>query len=145
MKMIKVNLELSVFHIDCESEMKELNYSGVYFVCLGYTTGKKKSKLKEIIYVGESGNISERFENHDKREKWFEKAREDNGRLFFYAAHVVDEKTRKNTEKALIYHFKPCCNDKDKDCFNGEEETEIAIYGEHERIKSFIVKPTNSS
>jgi predicted GIY-YIG superfamily endonuclease len=143
MKMIKVDLELSKFHIDCESEMEKLNYSGIYFVILGYTTDKKKSELKEIIYIGESANISKRFETHNKRKKWFEKAIEDNGQLFFYAARVEQEKIREDTEKALIYHFKPCCNDEGKDSFD-KEETEITIYGEYRRIiTSFTVKPTN--
>jgi predicted GIY-YIG superfamily endonuclease len=117
--------------------MENLNYSGIYFVILGYTTDKK-----EIIYIGESADIHERFSTHEKREEWFEKAKEDNGHLYFYAAPVEQEETRKNTEKALIYHFKPCCNDKDKDFFKGEE-TEITFYEKHKRLLiSFTVKPT---
>jgi hypothetical protein len=45
--MLKVNLELSKFHIDCKYEMEKLDYSGIYFVYLGYATDKKEINLKK--------------------------------------------------------------------------------------------------
>ena len=67
-----------------------------------------------IIYVGESGNLSERgfYKNHHKYECWIEKAgSEDKLFIGIYTMPNSTEEERKKLESEILKKTKPPCND----------------------------------
>ena len=81
--------------------------------------------LKELLYIGQTDNIKERFSSHEHYDDW-EKHLIGNERLVFSYASVLDEDERKRLEAALIFRIKPVCNEQDTKSF-GYDTTEITI------------------
>lgn len=75
--------------------------SGVYAILEALPTyGQYK-----VIDVGESGNVRERVDNHDRKDCWRRHAK---GQLSV-AAYYCNEATRVTIERELRAHFDPPC------------------------------------
>jgi hypothetical protein len=99
--------------------------AGVYVVYAGRHTSKGYCELREVLYIGRSGNVDERpSPAHHKYEKWCNQLEKDEILYFSFA----DTDEEKRSEAALIYKIKPVCNDTGKDGFHYPETT-IKISG----------------
>lgn len=112
-------------------------YSGIYLVyrCT-YSSGKDKVSLKELIYIGESENVHDRIQNHDRYEDFIDQL--EPGEMLCFACANVDHPDRERAESALIYKYKPILNDMSTEGFN-YPPTEIICSGKHAFINDEIV------
>lgn len=78
-------------------------HAGIYCILAG--TSAKTSRL---LYVGETNNIEERINSHDKWPDW--KAEANDHRLYFTTFADRDVPIREQAEAAIINHLKPPCN-----------------------------------
>ena len=60
------------------------------------------------IYVGETGDIRQRFSNHHKKDCWEKFAP---GQYSVYVLHETREQRRLEIEKEIKDYFSPVCND----------------------------------
>lgn len=83
--------------------------SGVYCVYTSiYNEQKKTITLNKLIYIGESENVNERLQNHEKEDYWKKhlKANE----ILSFSCAKVESSYRERTEAALIFKHKPPVN-----------------------------------
>lgn len=113
------------------------NYSGVYLVyrCV-YNREQETVSLKQLIYIGESENVHDRIQNHNKDTAWKRKLQD--GEEICFACANVDNPDRERAEAALIYHTKPVLNDKSTESFD-YPATYLVLTGQHRFLDSEIV------
>ena len=88
--------------------------SGIYCVyACTYNQSEKTLSLRELVYVGESRNVSERLANHERLPDW--KKRLKAGETLCYSVALVNSNDRNRAEAAVIFHHKPPCNTEYKD------------------------------
>jgi hypothetical protein len=91
------------------------NSAGVYAVYAGAHTLKGRCELRKLLYVGRSNDAADRpGVSHHKYEGWHSQLGKDDILYFSFA----DTNNEKRAEAALIYKFKPVCNDTGKDGFH---------------------------
>ena len=72
-----------------------------------------KPKPYRLIYVGESGNMSQRgfWRSHHKYDSWIAEAgSEDELYIATYLMPDVTPEGRREVESAIVTKYKPCCN-----------------------------------
>ncbi|MGD0591234.1 MAG: hypothetical protein ABSA44_10620 [Bacteroidota bacterium] len=88
------------------------NRAGLYAIMIPNQSSKPKPF--EVVYFGESGNMSERgYSSHHKRDCWLRQASNNENNLFistYYLPSSTDEQ-RRAIEAKLVAHYKPHCND----------------------------------
>lgn len=132
----KITLDFDGYHsIDDNQKPEE---AGIYCIY----RADSKGKPLELLYIGESGDIKERFSNHEHYEDWREKLRKDEKLVFSYAT-VKGECARKRAEAALIFMFKPVCNTQDKNSFNYNTTT-VTVKGNFTCFKFTVRKDERS-
>jgi excinuclease UvrABC nuclease subunit len=83
--------------------------SGVYCVYAGkYLAEANRVGLRELIYIGESGNVRDRLANHERLRDWTRQLR--TGETLCYAVAKVNSGDRERAEAAVVYRHKPPCN-----------------------------------
>jgi hypothetical protein len=83
--------------------------SGVYFVYEGkYNEQEKSCSLYKLIYIGESDNINQRINNHEKYPEWKKHVRA--GNTLYFSAGPVNSNDRFRVEAAYIFKHKPPVN-----------------------------------
>lgn len=83
--------------------------SGVYCVyACTYNRDHQNLSIRELLYVGESGNVNERISNHEKTSDWKRRLRV--GEVLCFSMACVGAKDRNQAEAAVINHHKPSCN-----------------------------------
>ena len=102
------------------------NQSGIYLVyrCIKNVKpdGKTTVTLKELIYIGEAGEVQDRTdEKHEKRKCWEGELKKGEEICFSFAP--ANKADRERAESALIYKKKSICNDQGKDSFSYEQTT----------------------
>ena len=101
--------KVKTFDLDLEGFYPEFmikdipDKSGIYFVFGATRENKKLSCIKRLIYIGESKDVQERLEHHEKKPK-FEDSLED-GECLYYACVFLPKTERELCEKGLIKHF----------------------------------------
>lgn len=112
------------------------HYAGLYSVYVGTVdTKEEKVSLRELIYIGESGDIYERHHPHNKQAEFDAELRR--GEILIYAtAHHAEDRLR--IQDALIYKVKPKLNGLSTQSFN-HPDTEIFTSGKHKFIPSHII------
>jgi hypothetical protein len=94
----------------------DLTSSGIYCVYRGiHDSFDNTVSLKELIYIGESQNVKERIQNHEKIEDWKELLEPEE--VIFYSCAPIDSASRIRVEAAMIYEHKPIVNDEYKSNF----------------------------
>lgn len=116
--MEKYNILFRGYRRDCNRAGLP-TYSGIYIVyrCT-FNQEKQTVRLKELLYIGQAQNIRDRISGHDKREEFFNAAKE--GEQICYSYAEVNKQDLDIVENALIYAQKPRLNDKLKDSYNHE-------------------------
>lgn len=83
-------------------------YGGIYTI-----TYKKDPtndpKTHTLLYIGETGNFSNRFKSHEKYNDWKDHSNQANLHVSIHIDMI--EKSRQAKEKDLIKRLKPKCND----------------------------------
>jgi len=98
------------------------NNSGIYCVysCTN-NVDKNNITIKKLIYIGESENVNERLEGHEKLPKW-EKHLETDEELC-YSFGAISTSSRVRSEAAMIFKHKPPENTEYKDSFSFDQTT----------------------
>lgn len=92
-------------------------YGGIYLVyCCIYSAETNRVTLNRLIYIGQSVNICDRVNNHDRYEDF--KAELKAGEILCYSYASVAPADMDVVENALIYMQKPKLNNDLKDSFN---------------------------
>jgi hypothetical protein len=96
--------------------------SGIYCVyeCT-YNSEKKTVSLNKLIYIGESGNVRDRIDGHEKYEDWKKHVRRGNELCFSFGA--VASSSRDRCEAAMIFKHKPPENTEYRDEFPFDKTT----------------------
>lgn len=92
--------------------------SGIYVVYGGiYNPRTNTVDLRQLVYIGESGNVGFRLHNQEKRKNWLGQLGYSQQELFFSfaPAALLD---RMPAEAALIYQHQPPVNDEGKATFH---------------------------
>ena len=84
--------------------------SGVYCVyACKYNAHSGSVSIRELLYIGESQNIRERVEGHERWDDWRSELQLGEV-LCFNAALISPKSDRERAEAAMIYKHKPPCN-----------------------------------
>lgn len=93
-----------------------LKSSGIYCVYRGiHNSSENTVSLKGLIYIGESKNVNERIQNHEKLKDWEKHLKL--GEVLYYSCAPIDSKSRVRVEAAMIYKHKPIVNTEYKNDF----------------------------
>jgi hypothetical protein len=86
------------------------NNSGIYLVyrCVFNQSGQTVT-LNKLIYIGESEEVKDRIENHEKKPIWQKKLQQGEQLCFSFAP--ITNSDRERAEAALIFKHKPECNE----------------------------------
>lgn len=139
MKEIDLNFE-NIYEVD-KVPYEELGRSGIYAVKRGIVKNCK-FKARELLYIGESEDISSRLAYHDKKKEWERYLQ--NGEVLAVAIAFVTsgEDDRKRAEAACIFEHKPPCNTEHTQNFH-YEKTKIRTSGRNAKLKQeFVVDRT---
>lgn len=116
--------------------------SGIYgvYVCV-HNQNTDTVGLRELIYIGESSNVKERVETHEKWPEWRDELQEGE-ETCFNCALISGQTDRERAEAAMIHEHKPTCNTEYVDKFPFDTTT-INTEGRNKFMKShFIVHRT---
>ena len=113
------------------------NYSGIYLVYRGIDKGKTCS-IKELIYIGESEDISKRISGHNKWDEW--KKQLQNGEKLYFCYAKANKEDRQRAEAALIYKYKPVCNTEFTKKFDDFADTKVEMSGKCAFLSTFVVE-----
>lgn len=108
--MTEYNLNIQGYYRD-EIRSRFPNVACVYFVYRGVLNFENNTCfLKQLIYIGQTSNLNNRFSEHEKREDFLSLC--DKGEMLFYTYAEIkeDENVRKRIEAALIYELRPQLN-----------------------------------
>ncbi len=96
--------------------------SGIYlvYVCR-YDESEKTVTLDKLIYTGESDDVCDRIDGHEKWPEWRRHVPQGSQLCFSFAG--VTSPDRERAEAALIYYHKPPCNTEYVDSFPFEDTT----------------------
>ena len=113
--------------------------SGVYCVYAGkYNQTIDKVSLRQLLYIGEGGDVLLRLSNHEKLSLW--KSYLQVGETLWISVAFINSEDRERAEAACIFEHQPICNNQCTKCFN-YEDTKIVTSGGNSKLKSdFIVK-----
>lgn len=113
--------------------------SGIYLVyrCV-YAEGGVT--LKEIIYIGQSENLHERINSHDKKDLFKQQCRE--GETVCYSVAEVSPDSLNIVENALVFAQKPILNVEYTDRFIYEVPVSFLVEGRCKLLKyqNFTIK-----
>ncbi len=97
------------------------NQSGIYCVYAStYNTSSQTVTLHKLVYIGESENVRERIEGHEKWSDW-RRHLQSGQQLCFSYAPITGERER--AEAAMIYRHKPPENTEYVDTFPYDRTT----------------------
>ena len=93
------------YHFDGSYQISSLldAKAGVYVVWC------KKENGWKILDVGESADVRERIENHDRKECWKQNC---GGTIYYSATYISDEKERKKLEAIIRVAEKVICGER---------------------------------
>jgi hypothetical protein len=85
-----------------------LTYGGLYAILV--PDASSRPKPYRLVYIGESGNLSERVcTSHENHSSWVRAAGGASG-LYVAFHYITDQTARRATEKRVIAYYKPECN-----------------------------------
>lgn len=119
------------------------NSPGIYFVYRGVLNNvTRKCTLKELIYIGESSDLHERHNDHDRRPDFLASLSDGEMLFYTYALTNYNETERKRVEAALIYELLPPLNESNTKGFS-YPETYVSVAGDrHAFVPDSIKAPS---
>ena len=119
------------FNIDIQGYWRDKNksgipkHSGVYFVYEGsYNPHNDKVTLHRLIYIGESEDVNDRIQNHEKYGEW--KKYVSVGRELCFSTGEVAGIYRERVEAAFVFEHKPPVNTEYKNSFPFDQTTIVS-------------------
>jgi len=101
------------------------NHSGVYFVYVAvYNQQDDTVSLKKLIYIGESDDVNDRIQNHEKYDIW--KGYLSQGQELCFSTGKVNGNDRFRVEAAYIFKHKPPVNTEYVNSFPFDQTTIIS-------------------
>lgn len=83
-------------------------YGGIYAVFVGkYNRLTDRVSIRELIYIGEAGNINDRHQNHEKQSDFDSELQKDEILIYAICNHAED---RVRIQDAIIYKIQPKLN-----------------------------------
>lgn len=98
--------------------------------------------LRRVLYIGESSDVSDRIENHDRRPVWLRRVGAGGTLCFAFAPIAMPERLR--AEAALINHHKPPVNDEYANSFPFPD-TAMELSGTTALIDTFLTVRATSA
>ena len=119
------------------------NSSGIYCVYRGiYNSQTRFVTLMELLYIGETENLHQRHNEHDRRTDFLNQLREGEILIYTYALFDGSEYDRKRLEATMVYEIQPLLNTRQTNGFN-YPPTEIILSGEkHAYLPNRIYSPS---
>ena len=114
---------------------------GIYcvYTCT-YNKDEKTVSLNRLVYVGESENVHNRIDSHERLEDWKKQLKPGETLCYSIAEKSGDDRNR--AEAAVIYHHKPPCNVEYVNSFPFPDTT-INTSGRNAKLSScFVVHDT---
>ena len=140
---MEYQLDIQGYYRD-ESRKDFPNVSGIYFVYRGVLIPHLKTvTLTELIYIGESEDINNRLQNHEKRNDFLSLLQRDEE--LFYSFAITDDLSnskRERLETALIYELKPTLNIKSSGSFGYGKITINVLGDRHAYIPNKLIAPS---
>lgn len=101
--------------------------SGIYCVysCV-YKAEQNTVILNELLYIGKADDFFERHKNHEGKPTW--RAKLKSGEMLCYTRAPLAKASLTICESALIFHYKPICNDTSDVNFH-HDTTKISMSG----------------
>lgn len=137
---------MNVYNLTFQGYWRDVNrksipsISGIYLVYkCKYNEDDDTVSLLEMLYIGQSINVNQRIDLHDKREQFFNKCDRTKGETLCYSVAEVKENDLALVENALIFAQKPELNENIKDSFLFDR-SEFHLEG-----KCSLMKHTNFS
>lgn len=117
--------------------------AGIYCVYRGvYNPQSRCITLMELLYIGETNNLHQRHNEHDRRTDFLEQLEHGEILVYTYAPFNGGENDRRRLEAALVYEMQPPLNEKLVNGFN-YPPTEIILSGEkHAYLPNRICSPS---
>ncbi|MBE6673602.1 MAG: GIY-YIG nuclease family protein [Ruminococcaceae bacterium] len=112
--------------------------SGIYcvYTCT-YNHDTKKVTIHKLLYIGESNNVNDRINNHERLSDW-KNALEKNQTLCYSFAPAINP-DRERAEAALIYKHKPPMNDEYVNSFTYNDTSIILSGNTSKLVESFVI------
>lgn len=137
------------YHLEFDGYWREPNrggipsQSGVYCVYTStHNTGNQTVSLHKLVYIGESENVRERIEGHEKLPDWRKHLQPSQQLCFSYAPITGG---RERAEAAMIYRHKPPENTEYVDSFPYDRTT-ITTAGRNALLdQRFTVEPSRAA
>lgn len=140
---MEYQLDIQGYYRD-ESRKDFPNVSGIYFVYRGTLMPHLKTvTLTELIYIGESEDICNRLQNHEKRNDFLSLLQK--GEELFYSFAITDNLSnskRAQVEAALIYELNPVLNIKSSGSFGYGKITVNVLGDRHAYIPNILIAPS---
>ena len=92
-----------------EADYAEMKVPGIYCVYRGEASVRDSVDLKELIYIGQSGNVYRRLATHNKINEFIEQL-QGKERLYVSFAEIKNNYDREWVESAMIWEHIPICN-----------------------------------
>lgn len=133
--MKRISLDFQGYYLKRESLP---SLPGIYCVYrCAVNRDKKTVFIKELLYIGESIDVNNRLENHDRFLDWQNSL--GYGEVLCYSYAYVSNIDRERAEAALIYKHQPRFNEQHIYDF-GYLKTEIITKGQNKLLeKNFII------
>lgn len=111
-----------------------LSKSGIYcvYTCI-HNKKEKNVSIKELIYIGESGDVNERISGHEKWETWKKQCKK--GEVICISCALISSGDRNRGEAAMIYKHQPPVNTEYKNSFPFDN-TKITTTGKNMLLSS---------
>lgn len=114
---------------------------GIYCVyACTYNKDVNTVSIRKLIYVGESENVHDRIDGHERLEDWKKQLNSGETLCYSFAGISGDDKNR--AEAAVIYHHKPPCNVEYKNSFPFVDTTIHTARKNATLASNFIVRNT---
>jgi hypothetical protein len=133
--MVKtIALNFDGYYEEEDLPIQSHNRAGVYVVYAGMPAEKGYCDLRELLYIGRSGDMTDRLDSsHHKYNDWHKHLY--CGEILYFSFADTDDEER--AEAALIYRTQPICNDTGKNGFH-HPKTTINTSGQSFGLEGFF-------
>lgn len=138
------NIQIQGYYKD-ETRVRFPECAGIYFIYRGSlnTTSQPPSAiLNELIYIGETENLHQRHNDHDRREDFFNTLHYGEQLFYCYVQTNFAVEDRKRIEAALIHELQPALNIQNQVLFNYDKTTINVLGDRHAFIPDTVVAPS---
>lgn len=138
------NIDIKGYYKD-ETRVLFPQRAGIYFVYRGVlnTASQPHSAiLNELVYVGETDNLHNRHNEHDRRQDFFNTLKYGEQLFYCYAETSFSEEDRKRVEAALIHELQPSLNIQNQTLFNYDKTIVNVLGDRHAFIPQQVTVPS---